>query len=170
MKYLISRKPIGDYEFNNELAGMYVFALQCVDSDLDIDEEVLRVLKSNGLHDGKKIRVFNFSNAKKKVNKIADPNNAYDKDTFIQGMVGSGNKLNKIIGLYLLLTDTYMPTLAIAEGVVARHRKDASNLLPWMESDDTKILLKDTMVAVSKHAKENDYTFNLNTIYKRLTS
>lgn len=170
MKYLISRKPISDYEFNNELAGMYIFALQCVHSGLDIDDNILRVLKSNGLHDGNKIRVFNFTNKAKRVKTIADPNNAYNKDTFIQGMVGSGNKLNKIIGLYLLLTETYMPTLAIAEGVVARHRKDASNLLPWMESDESKALLRDTMVAVSKHAKENDYTFNLNTIYKRLTS
>lgn len=170
MKALISKKNINDYSFNNELAGKYIFALQQLHSGGTIPFEIQMELKRAGLYSNDKLRVFNYKKEKKKKPAVIGNEPAYDKKSFIAGMVSSNSPVHKIIGLYLLLTDTYMPSIEIANSVVARHLRDATALKPWLETPESKALLKNTMVEVSKHAKENDYNFNLNTIYKRLTT
>lgn len=171
MKPLISQKSITEYNFNDALAGKYIFAVQSLHAGTEIPLEIQQELSKAGLYSmsTSKLRVFNYKKPKKE-KIVIDTGGNYNKKDFVQGMLTSDVKIHKILGLYFLLTDPQMPTLQIAQSFISRHIKDASVLTPWFENDETKATLKSAMISTYQHSKEMNYNMTLGTVYKRLTS
>lgn len=68
MKALIGQKKITEYEFNDQLAGQYIYALQQLHSGGEIPHEIQQSLKKAGLYSSSdgvgKLRVFNYKKPK----------------------------------------------------------------------------------------------------------
>ena len=169
MKALTSKKNINEYTFSDECAAHYIYALQLLHAGKDMDGEFVSTLKKAGLYSNGKLRVFNYKKQKVKKPFIQGDDKNYVQSDFLRGLTSGNSNIHKIIGLYLLLLDTNLPTIAIANSTIQRHLRDAKELLPWMENDDTKAILKKSMIDTFNHSKNNNYVMTLGTIYKNLT-
>lgn len=133
----------------------YLRALYCLCSDQEFDGNLPAILSQN-----KKLNIFHFKK----------PMVEFDGDQYLDGMFTSNQPHIRIIALYMRAKGVVPESEQIAQAWISRHVKPATLLVPWLDNKELVEKLKTCVVETAQHAKQNDYNFTLETVFKKLTS